>query len=411
MSVDRERIVELRRRVDAEWRENIAPFWSTHAVDETHGGFRGFVANDLTIDETAEKGVILNARILWTFSRAHVIYRDDAYLRIAERAFAYLVERFLDTENGGVYWTVDHTGAPADTKKRTYAQAFALYALSEFHMATGSVEAIDRAFELFEVIEDRCADHEHGGYFETFERDWTVAGDQRLSEVDMDEKKSMNAHLHVLEAYTTLARAQANSRVRERLRAVVDLFLAHVVAPSGAHLRMFFDERWASRSDVVSFGHDVEASWLLCEAAEVLGDAELTSRVRDVALRMAGAVLDAGIDGDGGLLYEADETGIIVDDKDWWPQTEAVVGFLNAYQLGGDERFLTAVLRAWEFVDRHVVDKTNGEWFWRVSRDGTPALDMPKVSLWKCPYHNGRMCFETIYRTSEILESHSHGTD
>jgi mannobiose 2-epimerase len=404
MDISQEEIIKLREQIESEWRNNIAPFWLKYAPDELHGGFRGLIANDLQIDEQAEKGIILNSRILWTFSHAYKLYGEPAFLQTAERAYTYITRHFIDYQYGGVFWTVDHQGQPLDTKKRAYSQAFTLYALTEFYMAIGKQEALAQAFELFNVIENRCRDNEHDGYFETFERDWTLATDQRLSDVDQDEKKSMNTHLHVLEAYATLARASDDPQVKERLRAVIVIFLTRIIHPQSFHLQTFFDEAWTAKSEFRSFGHDIEASWLLCEAAEVLGDAKVLESARAVALKMVQSVYENGLDADGSLLYEADTNGIINDEKHWWPQTEAVVGFINAYQLSGNEHFLNAAMRVWEFIDRHIIDKEKGEWFWKVSRAGAPSLEMPKLSQWKCPYHNGRMCFELNRRLSEIEE-------
>lgn len=410
MKLDDEKLEGLRRRVESEWRARIAPFWLKHAPDDEHGGFRGWLANDLRVDERADKGIILNSRILWTFSRAYALHGEPAYRRMARRAYAYLAEHFIDREHGGVYWTLDYRGRPADTRKKTYAQAFALYGLCEFYAASGERAALDEAFGIFRLLEGAGRDRERDGYFETFERDWTLAREQRLSEVDLDEKKSMNTHLHVVEAYAALLRVSRDARVEERLRALLDIFLAHIVHPREFYLRMFFDETWACRSERRSFGHDIEASWLLCEAADALGDAEVSRRVRSVAVRMAESVYANGLDADGGLLYEADAGGAVVDgDKHWWVQAEAVVGFLNAHAPGGGGHFLEAAVRVWEFVEHNILDRENGEWFWKVSRGGAVSLELPKLSQWKCPYHNGRMCFEVGRRLREIEEDASHG--
>lgn len=411
MATRGDKSAELRRQIESEWRDNIAPFWLRYAPDEEHGGFRGLLTNDLRVDERADKGIILNSRILWTFSRAFELYGEASFRETAERAYLYLTQNFFDREHGGVFWTLDYRGLPSDTKKRPYAQAFALYSLTEFYLATNESAALDEAFGIFDLLETRCRDSLNEGYFETFERDWTLAADQRLSEVDQDEKKSMNTHLHVLEAYTTLARAVRDARVRERLRALVNIFLTRIIHPKDFSLMMFFDEAWSCKSTHRSFGHDIEASWLLCEAAEVLADRELSERVREVALKMAQSVYENGLDVDGtGLLYEADAGGVTDTDKHWWAQAEAVVGLVNAYQLGGGEHFLKAAASVWEFIDRHVVDKEKGEWFWKTSREGVPSFDLPKLSQWKCPYHNGRMCFEISRRLSAGVEKSVHGS-
>ncbi len=398
MTVSTETLGQFRREVEDEWHSNIAPFWLRYAPDEIHGGFHGWIGNDLRIDEQAEKGIILNSRILWTFSHAFSLYHDVSFRQIAERAYTYLTRHFLDHKFGGVFWTLDYLGEPLDTRKRSYAQAFALYGLTEFYWATRKQAALDRAFELFDLLECRGRDRRYDGYCETFNRDWSLASDQRLSEVDQDEKKSMNSHLHVLEAYTTLARVTGNAHVKRRLGAIIDLFLKRILNLKTFHLRMFFDEDWTSKSDHISFGHDIEGSWLLCEAAEVFADVEVSAEVKAVAVQMAQAVYDQAIHSDGSLLYEAGPDGITNNDREWWVQTEAVVGFVNAYRLSGEEKFLLAARKVWQFIKKHMVDKAKGEWFWRVSDDGLPVLEMPKVSQWKCPYHNGRMSFEVISR-------------
>lgn len=389
---------ELRQRVEAELLSDILPFWLKYAIDEEYGGFRGQIANDLTINPHAAKGIILNARILWTFSKAFSAYGDPVYLNAARRAYEYLVRFFWDNEFGGVYWMVDYQGNPFDTKKRIYGQAFTVYALAEYYHATGDAEILARALRLVEVIEASGHDPANGGYFETYERDWTLAVDQRLSEVDQDEKKSMNTHLHLLEAYAALLRNHEHSTVRLRLRELIEVFLNHIVDPKTHHFLLFFDEEWRTQSDKVSFGHDIEGSWLLCEAAEILGDTALLESVRAVGLSMAQAVYDQGLDTDGGLLYEAGPTGIIDSDKHWWPQAEAVVGFLNAHELSGRQYFRDAAERSWAFIEEHIIDREHGEWFWLVSKDGVPAAERDKVGPWKCPYHNSRACFETMER-------------
>jgi mannobiose 2-epimerase len=384
--------------VEAELRSNILPFWLQHAIDEEYGGFRGQIANDLTIDPRAAKGLILNARILWTFSKAYSTYRDPVYLETARRAYEYLVRFFRDAEFGGFYWMVDYEGHPLDTKKRIYGQAFTVYALAEYYHATGDAEILARALRLVEKIEAAGHDAAHGGYFETYERDWSLAQDQRLSDVDLDEKKSMNTHLHLLEAYATLLRFHENATLRLRLRELIEVFLGHIINPVTHHFILFFDDEWRPRSEKISFGHDIEGSWLLCEAAEVLGDFILWKRVTSTSIKMAQAVYEQGLDIDGGLLYEADPTGIIDTDKHWWPQAEAVVGFLNAYELSVQKHFLTAVERSWNFIDKYIVDHQNGEWFWRVSKSGVPSQEQYKVDPWKCPYHNSRASFEVMER-------------
>jgi len=273
--------------------------------------------------------------------------------------------------------------------------------LAEYMHASGDPEALAMALRLVEQIESTGHDDLHSGYFETYERDWKLAIDQRLSDVDLDEKKSMNTHLHLLEAYSALLRVHENPTVRFRLRELIEIFLGHIIDSTTHHFILFFDEEWRPRSTKISFGHDIEGSWLLCEAADILGDPAILARVREAAVKMAHAVFDQGLDSDGGLLYEVHPAGIIDTNKHWWPQAEAVVGFLNTYQITGQRRFLDGAERSWAFIEKYIVDREHGEWFSMVSQSGVPATEPYKVDSWKCPYHNGRACFEVMGRLDD----------
>jgi len=393
---------DFRQRVEVELNTDILPFWLNHTIDGEHGGFRGKISNDLTVDPHANKGLILNARILWTFSKAFGVYKAPEYLAAATRAYEYICRHFWDYEYGGVYWMLDYSGLPVDTKKRIYGQAFTVYALAEYAHATGEQEATDRAVRLVEQIEAAGHDDVHGGYFETYERNWTLAVDQRLSDVDMDEKKSMNTHLHLLEAYATLLRHHEDVTVRFRLRELIEVFLKYIIDPATQHFILFFDEKWKPRSQTISFGHDIEGSWLLCEAAEVLGDADVLARVRSTAVKMTQAVYAQGLDRDGGLMYEREPDGHLDTNKHWWPQAEAVVGFLNAYELSDQKHFMDVAEESWAFIEKHIVDHEQGEWFWLASKEGVPDARQDKVGPWKCPYHNSRACFEVMERLDRL---------
>lgn len=387
----------LRAAVVRELNEGILPYWTAHTLDELHGGFIGRITHDGRVVADAPKGAILNTRILWAFAAAGALGRQDLG-RIAERAYRYLEAHFWDVEHGGIYWMVDHLGKPLETKKQVYAQAFAIYGLAEYYLLTGLQPALDRAVQLFELIETHALDPEQGGYLEAFDRSWGPLADVRLSAKDDNAQKTTNTNLHVLEAYTTLYRAWPDPTLRRRLAALVECFPVKIVDARTGHLGLFFDEDWNPRSATVSFGHDIEASWLLVEAAEALGDAALYERVKAAALRIARAVHARGRAPDGSLYYEAHGDGRLDDDRHWWPQAEAVVGFLNAYQLSGEAPFLEAAVRAWQYVERHLIDRANGEWYFRVARDGSPYAGEDKVGPWKAPYHNARMCMEVMRR-------------
>jgi mannobiose 2-epimerase len=375
------------------------PFWCGPALDRENGGWMAWLSNDLKPDRSQPKGLIVNSRILWAFSAAHMARPEPVYAEMAERAFDFLMSKFWDAQHGGAFWRLDDTGDVMDDSKKTYGQAFYIYALTEFYRAFGNRLALDRAKKLFGLIEHYAHDAKFGGYTEVCNRDWSPAGaDARLSEKDMNEKKSMNNHLHVLEAYTNLYRAWPEPRVAERLRELIDIFLARILDAHTNHLHHFFNEQWEVRSDTYTYGHDIEASWLLCEAAEGLGDAKLLARVRALALPMAEVVLREGIAHDGALCYEGKSGEIIDPGRECWPQAEALVGFLNAFELSGDEKFFAAARRVWDYIENNLVDRVHGEWFWRINPDGQPDTQLPKVSEWKGPYHATRACLETMKR-------------
>lgn len=375
------------------------PFWCGPALDLQHGGWMGWLSNDLKPDRSQPKGLIVNARILWAFSAVHRVRPEPVYFDMAARAFDFVMNKFWDAQHGGAFWRLDDQGEVRDDSKKTYGQAFYLYALTEFHQAFGSAAALARAKELFELIERHAHDAKFGGCLEVCRRDWSAAGaDARLSEKDLNEKKSMNNHLHVLEAYTNLYRVWREPRVAERLRELIEIFLSRILDPRTQHLHHFFNEQWEVRSDTYTFGHDIEASWLLCEAAEELGDAALLQRVRTVALQMAGAVFNEGFGADGGLCYEGRDGQIIDAGRECWPQAEALVGFLNAFQLSDNQVFLAAAGQTWNYIGQNLVDRVHGEWFWRINPDGLPDQRLPKVSEWKGPYHATRACLETLKR-------------
>ncbi|CAH1208172.1 Cellobiose 2-epimerase [Paenibacillus auburnensis] len=380
----------------------ILSYWSSKTVDEQHGGFYGALDGNSQVVESAPKGLVLNARLLWTFSRAYRYDGDREWRRLAERALDVIEEQFLDRQYGGYYWMLDSTGQPLHTKKQIYGQAFVLYALSEYMLATSNGELLPRLQHIVSLVE-RSFDPIHNGYFEAYTREWQLEQDLRLGSHDLNEKKSMNTHLHILEAYTNAYRVWPADILRLRLRNLILLTAERIVDPQTGHFRLFFDEDWRLKSDRISCGHDIEGSWLLYEAAEVLGDPEIVERIRPVVLAMADAVLAEGIDHDGGLWNEAGPEGIIDRDKDWWPQAEAAVGFINAWQLTGESKYYAAAEASWDFIENYMLDREHGEWFWKVNEAGLPYPE-PKVNEWKCPYHNGRACFEILER----LEGEEH---
>ncbi len=402
-SMDATELKDFSRRAGEQLFAHILPFWCGPALDEKNGGWMGWLSNDLKPDRSQPKGLIVNCRILWAFSAVYQKRPEKLFQEMARRAFDFVTDRFLDPERGGAFWHLDDAGRVTDDSKKTYGQAFVIYALAEFHRAFGGAAALERAKELFELVERHAHDEKFGGYIEVCNRDWSEAGaGARLSERDMSEKKSMNNHLHVLEAYANLYRVWKNPRVAERLRELIKLFETKILNARTQHFHHFFDEQWNVRSDTYTFGHDIEGTWLLCEAAEVLGDDALLKKVQATALRMAEVALAEGVAGDGALCYEGRGGKIIDHGKECWPQAEAVVGFLNAFQISGDKKFLAAARRVWNYIEQHLVDRSHGEWFWRITPEGRVDTTLPKVSEWKGPYHGSRACLETMRRLETI---------
>ena len=339
---------------------------------------------------------MLNTRILWAFSAGYDHTKEKTYLAIADRAYHYLINHFLDKQYGGFYWSIDRNGSIVDNKKQVYGIAFCLYGFSEYYKATNNDEALQHAKKCFTCIEQYSFDKNKGGYLEAFARDWEFIGDLRLSAKDANEKKTMNTHLHVLEAYTNFYRIWKDEKLRNSIKLLLENFSDHIVNSNTGHLDLFFDEDWRVRGDIVSYGHDIEAAWLLLEAAEVISDDEMIEKFKKLSVKMTDAASE-GLDIDGGLWYEV-EHGKLVDQKHSWPQAEALVGFFNAWQLTTDKKYLQYVLNNWQFIQQYILDKENGEWFWGVNSDHSIMEGQDKAGFWKCPYHNTRACLEISRR-------------
>lgn len=391
-------IQKFRQEMQEELTGNILPYWMEKMTDSVNGGFYGRITGTEVLESEAEKGAILNARILWTFSAAYRLFRKEEYLTTATRAKRYLIDHFYDPEFGGVYWSVDYKGQPLDTKKQIYALGFAIYGLSEYHRATGDAEALDYAVRLFESIEQHSFDTRKNGYCEALTREWGEIADMRLSEKDENERKTMNTHLHILEPYANLYRVWKDSRLEKQLRNLIVLFIEKILNQETGHLELFFDDDWVSKYNIVSYGHDIEASWLIHEAALVLGDTALLEKVEPLVEYIAAAA-DEGLMPDGSMVYETfcdqDKTDT---DRHWWVQAENVVGHANLFQHFDDSVSLQKAFRCWDFIKQHLIDRQHGEWYWSVRVDGTENTTDDKAGFWKCPYHNGRMCMEIIER-------------
>ncbi|MGA2489877.1 MAG: AGE family epimerase/isomerase [Anaerolineales bacterium] len=391
-------VTDFRRQLQEELTGNILPFWMNHAVDHVNGGFYGALTNDLEIHNEVPRSAILCARILWTYATAYRKLGDKEYLAMARWAYDYLTRVFLDPGYGGLYWTVDYLGKPVFDRKHHYAQAFAIYGLSEYYRATGEPQSLTLAQSLFQLLEAHAFDPVYGGYLEGSSRNWEDLADMRLSDRDLNCRKSMNTMLHVLEAYTNLLLVWEDSTLKTQHSYLIEMFQQHIVDHSTGHFKLFFDDQWNSLLDNMSFGHDIEGSWLLFEAAQVQREPALVKQVRETAIQIATAVYKDGLEQDGSLPYEAGPRGLVDSDKSWWVQAEAMVGFYNAYQLSRQARFAQAAWRSWNYIRDKIVDRTHGDWLKRLHRDGTPDNSNYKVGPWECPYHHSRACFEMLDR-------------
>lgn len=382
----------------SELENNILPFWMNKMEDNEEGGFYGQITGEDELKPEASKGAILNARILWTFSSAYRLLKKPEYLETATRAKRYLIDRFYDPQYGGIYWELDYKGNPLDTKKQIYAIGFAIYGLSEYARATGDEEALAYAQQLFDVIEQHSFDSEQNGYVEALTRDWQPIEDMRLSDKDENEKKTMNTHLHILEPYTNLYRVWKDEQLERQLRNLIEVFITRILDPQTGHLNLFFEEDWTNKYRIYSYGHDIEASWLIHEAALVLGDPEVLKRIEPIIIRIAQAA-DEGLNPDGSMIYENFLDKQKIDrELHWWVQAENVVGHINLYQHFGNTEALDTAVRCWEFIKTKLIDREQGEWHWSLLPDGTVNRRDDKAGFWKCPYHNGRMCMEVIER-------------
>lgn len=380
--------------------ERIIPFWNKLRDDE-NGGFYGFVNNDLQVDKKADKGVILTSRILWFYSAAYMVLEDEALLDNACHAFEFL-KKCVDRENGGVYWMMTYDGKPADTMKHTYNQAFAVYALSQFYLASKEQAALDLALELFRTIEEKCTDDI--AYLEAMSIDWKIVPNDALSENGLMADKTMNTVLHLIEAYTALLKACNNSesgKVEERLLFLLDVAKNKIFNSEKNCLRVFFDRELNQIGDIHSYGHDIEATWLIDRACEVIGDRRLMADWRFINLRIAENILDIAFE--NGAVNNERENDKIDKKRVWWVQAESVVGFVNAFQQGGEKKFIDAAETVFDWIETKQTDsRENSEWWGEVTFDGEPMQTVDMVNPWKCPYHNGRMCIEIINRNVNL---------
>jgi len=397
-AIPRVELQALATRAENELKGNILPFWLKYTRDRERGGFYGLIDQDMTVHKDAPRGALLTSRILWTFSAAYRIYHDPDYREMAQWAYRDLMDKFRDREFGGLYWSVTVTGEPVETQKQIYGQVFGIYALAEYYRITGEKPALDEAIALYQLIEKNAHDGKQGGYFDALDRQW-----QRVKQnVLGPTSKSQNSHIHIMEAFTNLLRVWPDAGLHERQRELIELMMTRIIDPKTHHLVLFMKDDWTPVGDEFSYGHDIELAWLLVEAAEQLGEAALIARAKAEAVAIARVTAAEGLDHDGSVYNEGTAHGVTNANKDWWPQAEAAVGFLNAYQLTLDPKYFTAAQRSWDYIEAKFVDRKYGDWYESLDRDGTPKR-RSKSSVWKCPYHNSRSCLELVERLHGLI--------
>jgi len=382
----------LRREVKAELEGDILSWWMDFKDPE--GGFLGEAGPDGTPIPQADRGLILNARILWAFSASYCALKDQRYLDAARWAYDYFVAHFMDPDCGGVFWSLTADGKPLDTKKQLYSQGFAIYGLSEYYRASACQAALEAAKSIFAVTEKHFADPANGGYYEALSRDFSPLEDKSLSAHDINADKTMNSHLHILEAYANLYSVWPDGALGAKVRELLDIVCLKIMHPSG-HLQLYFTNDWQVLPGAWSYGHDIETSWLAQECAGVLGDPALSHRVAEYARKLAAAG-NQGLQPDGSMVYELHPDGRLDSYREWWVQAEAVVGNIWAWKYLADPDGLNRSAASWKYIRENLLDRKNGEWYWGVNPDGSPDLSRSKAGFWKCPYHNARMCLQVL---------------
>ena len=377
----------------------IIPFWKKQR-DEEYGGYYGWLDYNLNLDKEAVKGCILNSRILWFFSNAYMLLRDESFLDEAAHAYTFLKKYCVDKEYGGIYWSVNYDGTIEDSTKHTYNQAFSIYALASYYDAAGDKEALKLAKELYKVIEERCTDEI--GYLEAFTREFIPEDNDKLSENGVIAEKTMNTLLHVFEAYSELYRVDRDNTVADRIKFILDIIADKIYNPEKQRQEVFFDAEYNSILDIHSYGHDIETAWLVDRGCEILGDTAYSKKLLPITKNLTGKIYERAYVNHS-LLNECVK-GIDNSWRIWWVQAEAVVGFINGYEKDNTKvEYLQAAKDIWNYIKEFVFDKREGsEWYWRVDEHGRPDMEKPIIEPWKCPYHNGRMCMEVIKRNIDV---------
>ena len=399
---EKKALIQLRDEITQDLNGNLLPFWKKYSVDpnDPNEGFYGAIAIDGTGKDSAQKHNVLFARYLWTYSSAYRIFGDQEALQLAHRAYKYLSNYFWDKENGGVFWVLNSDGTVADSSKMSYGLSFAMYAFSEYYRITQNEESLEKAKQIFKLLEEHAYDKENGGYLEAFSADWQWREGKGMA---ARQAKSMNTHLHLLEAYTNLYRVWPDPEVKKQMEGMIDMFWKHILNTQTHHQELYFAKDWTVSGRYDSYGHDIEFSWLFDEAGKVLGDTAMIRRIQEESVKIAAVQLAEGMNAEGAMIYEKEGENNYRKNIQWWVEAEAVVGYLNAYEISKDKKFLDAAVGVWNYIKKYIVDKQYGGWYPNLLEDGTPRPNDIKGDGWTCPYHNGRMGFE-VYERLHTLE-------
>jgi cellobiose epimerase len=399
---DKDILIRLRDEIVGDLKMNLLPFWKENSPDteDPKHGFFGAIAYDGTGVPEAKKHNVLFTRYLWTYSAAGRVLEDQESLELAHRAYHYLAANFWDDINGGVFWELNADGTVSDSTKMTYGLSFAIYSFSEYYRVTQNEESLQKAVSLFHLIEEHVWDNEYGGYLEAFTADWKYLEGAGIA---AGQSKSMNTHLHLLEAYTNLYRVWPDMELEKSIYSLIEIFKKYILNTETFHQELFFERDWTVYGRFDSFGHDIEFSWLFDEAGKVLKDPVLSRQIQELSLEIAKVQLLEGMNPYGAMIYEKEGDDHYRKNISWWVQAEAVVGFLNAYEISRDAEFLSAAFGVWNYIKENMIDRQHGGWYPDLDENGIPRPGRTKGDSWTGPYHNVRMGLEVYERLHDII--------
>jgi mannobiose 2-epimerase len=422
--MNKQEITNLRKEAENHLINELLPFWTSRMEDSVNGGFithfdvRG---NDSGEDE---KSLIAQTRSLFTISSAlRAGYGDESFARLAVHGFNYLIDKMWDKDHLGFYWLTNRKGDVTIDKKIIYGHSFAIYALSEYTLATGDERGRGYAEIVFDLLQKYCADTMYGGYWEMFNRDWTLCGPGSQG----GDRKTLDVHMHLMEAFTTLYECTGREVHRRKLLEIIDILLYRIIHPVyrtgipqffkdwSVAPQIKFDIIWGwdrfsedgqkgNATDNTSYGHNIEFAWLLLHALDIL---KIPSAIyEDTLKKIFEHAVTNGIDYEyGGVYVEGSHSGAVYDrEKEFWQQAECLIGLLDGYLLFRDERYFEAYKKVHRFVFDKMINKGVGEWYPLMTRKGEPIWTHMSHS-WKVNYHTVRSMIQTIRRLDKTGET------